>query len=74
MATARGGQIVASAATVEGLAPGSGVTLNPLGRVELRGILDPVALVEVVPVEGPSVTDGTTPRRMSHGRGTNGGE
>jgi len=49
MAIAHGGQILASAATVAGSSSTSAVTIRPLGPYALRGLSEPLALVEIAP-------------------------
>ena len=47
MAIAHGGQILASAATVAGSRRDGALTIRPLGDYALRGLSEPVALVEI---------------------------
>jgi class 3 adenylate cyclase len=51
MAIAHGGQILASAATVAGSDWSDSVTIRPLGLYALRGLSEPLALVEIESAE-----------------------
>jgi class 3 adenylate cyclase len=47
MATAHGGQVVATMAFVEALGATSDITVRPLGRYALRGLSEPTAIVQL---------------------------
>jgi class 3 adenylate cyclase len=65
MAAANGGQIIASAIVSRRIAAPHAVSLRPLGRYTLRGIRDPIDLVEV---EGDGLRSGLPPRAEQIGQ------